>query len=57
MRLMKELLPLIPYMIAGRTTRLTSSQQQHAAALADLVEYCLERAPLVPDSFQKGTAV
>lgn len=53
MRLIRELLPLIPYMIAGRTTRFTPAQQHSAAALADLVEYCLERAPLVPDSFQK----
>jgi len=55
-RLIRELFPLIPYMIAGRTTRLTPSQQQSAAALADLVEYCVERAPLIPDTFEKEPA-
>lgn len=52
-KLIRELFPLIPYMMAGRTTRLTPSQQQSAAALADLVDYSLRRAPLVPDSFRK----
>lgn len=54
MQMMSELLPLIPYMIAGRTTRLNSAQQVSAAEIADLVEYCLYSAPLIPDSLGKG---
>lgn len=56
LRLARQLLPLVPYMIAGRTTRLSPDHQQSAAALADLVHDCLTRAPLIPDSFLREPA-